>query len=352
MNPRLRTRIVTTITVVLGSWTWLCPGALASETLRVDGQAGNCSDTGGAPYCHIQAAIDRASPGATVEIAAGVYELWGESLSIDKSLTLKGAGADRTILDGNGRHPGPLISIAGTAADVGIRALTLTNRMRIVSPTAGAGGIDHFGQRLTIANTTIHGNLGGMGGALHAGTDFGSVILDNVTLSKNDALVGGAIDFRDAPDAQLQVTGSSILGNSAIFTGGGVFVRDVGTVAFTNVTLRGNESGNRGGGIYLVSQNEAGHMELRDSTVTGNRSKGAGGIDTNGDDIEIRLKDVVLAGNSSRNNPASSDCWAGSENTFISLGGNLVGNGDGCSFQPVEGDTVGTTTSPVKPNTQ
>ncbi len=136
----MRTRIIIVITALLGLWTWLCPGALAAETLRVDAQAGNCSDTGGASYCHIQAAIDQASPGATVEIAAGVYELWGESLFIDKSLTLRGAGADRTVLDGNGRHPGPLISIADTAADVSIRALTLTNRMRIVSPTAGAGG--------------------------------------------------------------------------------------------------------------------------------------------------------------------------------------------------------------------
>ena len=343
------TKISTTLTAVLCLWPWLCSGALAAETLRVDTQAGNCSDTSGAPYCHIQAAIDRAAPGATVEIAAGVYELWGESLSIDKSLTLKGAGADRTILDGNGRHPGPLISISATAADVAIHGLTLTNRMRVVSATAGAGGIDHFGQRLTIANTTIHGNLGGMGGALHGGTDFGSVILENVTLTENDALVGGAIDFRDAPDARLEITGSRILDNSAVFTGGGVFVRDVGTVSLTDVTLRGNKSGNRGGGIFLVSQNEAGHMELRDSTVTGNWSKGGGGIDINGDDIEIRLKNVVLAGNSSQSNPGDSDCRAESENAFISLGGNLIGNGDGCSFQSVQGDTVGTTISPIRP---
>lgn len=351
MSSRLRMRIFYAATVVLGSWPLLGPTALASETLRVDIEAGNCSDRGGAPYCHIQAAIDRASPGATVEIAAGVYELWGESLFIDKSLTLRGAGADRTTIDGNGKHPGPLVSIADTAPDVGIRGLTLTNRMRIVSTRAGAGGIDHFGQRLTISDTVIHGNQGGMGGALHAGTDFGSVMLENVVLSENDALVGGAIDFRDAPDARLAITNSSILGNSAVFTGGGIFVRDVGTVTLIGVTLRGNESGNRGGGIFLVSQNDAGQLELRDSIITGNWSKGGGGIDASGEDVEIRLKSVVLAGNTSQSNSAISDCSAESDNIFESLGGNLVGNGDGCRFQAVEGDSVGTTASPVMQST-
>jgi hypothetical protein len=348
----VQSRIIWVLSITLGVWPWLtsgAPGAPDAQVLKVDGEASNCSDSRGSPYCHIQAAIDLAATGATVEIAAGVYELWGESLFIDKSLTLSGAGADRTIIDGDGRHPGPLISIADSAADVVIRALTLTNRMRVVSTRAGAGGVDHFGQHLTISDTTIHANLGGIGGALHAGTDFGSVMLENVTLSDNEALVGGAIDFRDAPEARLDVINSSIIGNSAIFSGGGVFVRDVGTVTFTNVTLSGNESGNRGGGIFVVSQNDTGDLELRDSTITGNRSKGAGGIDTNGDSIEVRLKGVVLAGNTSHGDPESSDCGADSEETFKSLGGNLLGNGDGCGMRPVEGDAIGTTRAPVNP---
>ena len=343
------TRIFCAFTASIVVLAGLCADAFAAQILRVDIDARDCSDTEGTPYCHIQAAIDRASPGAMVEIAAGVYELWGESLSIDKSLTLTGAGADETIIDGNGRHPGPLISIADSAEEVAIRALKLTNRMRVVSTSAGAGGVDHFGQRLSISDTTIHGNLGGIGGAIHAGSDFGRLTLDNVTLSENDALVGGAIDFRDAPGARLDISNSSILDNSAIFTGGGVFLRDVGSVTFTNVTLSGNESGNRGGGIYIVSQHESGDLELRDSVVTKNRSKGTGGIDTSGEDIEVRLKGVVLAGNISRNNPEGNDCGADSKQTFKSLGGNLVGNGDGCGIRPVEGDAIGTTKAPAKP---
>lgn len=344
----MRISVTVTVIVALGSCPWPGDAAFGSDVLNVDREAADCSDTTGTPYCHIQAAIDRAAPGATVQIAPGVYELWGESLSIERSLTLLGSGADRTVIDGHGRHPGPIISIDESAADVDIRALTLINRARIVSTTAGAGGIDHFGLHLTVADAVIRDNQGGMGGALHAGTEFGSVRLENVTVSDNTALVGGGIDFRDAPDARLEIVDSRIRNNSAVFTGGGVFIRDVGAVTMTNVSLLGNESGNQGGGIYLVSQVEAGDLAIRDSTISGNWSKGSGGIATSGDDIEVRLGGVVLAGNTSQGDSRRNDCGADSEGVFESIGGNLVGNGDGCRFQRAEGDAVGTTAAPVE----
>ena len=141
---------------------------------------------------------------------------------------------------------------------------------------------------------------------------------------------------------------SSIHENSAVFTGGGVFIRDVGTVTMINVSISGNESGNQGGGVYLVSQVEAAELDIRDSTITGNWSKGSGGIATSGDDLEVRLGGVVLAGNTSAGDPRRNDCSADSAGVFVSGGGNRVGNGDGCEFRPLEGDAVGTTARPVE----
>jgi hypothetical protein len=346
-SPGARIHGITT-TLLSGCLGLIALGA-GAETLRVDREAAGCSDAQGRPYCTIRAAIDRAPAGANVEIAAGTYDLWGESLTIDKSLTLRGAGADATVLDGGGEHPGPVVRVTENAVEVSIAAIGLVNRSRAGSYTAGAGGIDHFGQRLTIADSVIRGNQGGVGGALRAGSDFGSVRLENVTLSENSAFVGGAIDFRDAPAATLELVNCRIRGNTAIFSGGGLFIRDVGSVTLSNVTVTGNESGNQGGGIYIVAQTEGGRLELHDSRVTGNWSKGAGGIAASGEGIEVHLEGVVLASNTSQADPDSNDCRTESKAVFRSLGGNLVGNGAGCDFRGIQGDSVGTTDAPIAP---
>lgn len=51
----------------------------------------------GCNFTKIQEAIDGASPGDTVEVKAGEYQ---ENLVIKKSLTLRGMGAEETIIDG------------------------------------------------------------------------------------------------------------------------------------------------------------------------------------------------------------------------------------------------------------
>ena len=101
-----------------------------SHILRVDPQSAGCSDATGTPYCSIQSAIEGAASGTTVELAPGNYDLWGESLSIEKDLNLRGAGADKTVLDGGGQHPEPLITISKRADEVHIGSLSIVNRIR------------------------------------------------------------------------------------------------------------------------------------------------------------------------------------------------------------------------------
>jgi parallel beta-helix repeat protein len=64
----------------------------------------------------IQAAVDAAGPGDTVEVAAGTYN---ENIVIDKALTLRSAdGADVTVIDGGSGSSQIAILVTGSASEV------------------------------------------------------------------------------------------------------------------------------------------------------------------------------------------------------------------------------------------
>ena len=71
-------------------------------------------------YTTTQEAINAANPGDTVSVASGTYY---EKVVIDKSVTLKGAGNDITIIDGGGTRTGVTI----TADNVNVSGFTIRN---------------------------------------------------------------------------------------------------------------------------------------------------------------------------------------------------------------------------------
>ena len=86
----------------------LAAPAASAATLSVDDDRRDCTAAG---YTSIQDAIDAAAPGDTVVICPGHYSEGNgnpntNALTVDKSLTLKGAGADLVTIspvryDGN-----------------------------------------------------------------------------------------------------------------------------------------------------------------------------------------------------------------------------------------------------------
>jgi len=316
------------------------------DTIDVSPGDGICADAN--DKCSLRAAIMEANAlktPAVIIIPAGTYKLTrtstadeqGGDLDIKSNVTLRGAGAGQTILDGNGAdrvlqiYKGATVRVEGVTIQNGEAgegggiynegSLTLTNTTvsgNTAAPTGpllgGSGGgiynagtltltnstvsentaTDLFGGRgggiynegsLTLTNSTVSGNKAGSGGGILNG---GTLTLTNSTVSGNTGCGidnGGSLTLTNSTvsgntgggisnsGGTLTLTNSTVSGN----TGGGIFNSNRGTLTLTNSTVSGNKAG-RGGGIYNIG---SGTLTLINSTVSGNTATGeygGGGI--------------------------------------------------------------------------
>jgi hypothetical protein len=165
-NDRKGTHAMTRITLLVAVAAAVTLGAAAhtalAATLCVGPQAG-C-------YAQIQPAVAAAHDGDTIAVARGTY---AGDVTIDKSITLQGAGATQTVISGGG----PVLTIGRpvdpTAMNVSIAGVTITGGLNDSTPgdavTFGGGvsilvaQLDHppfnsTGATVSIANSVITGN--------------------------------------------------------------------------------------------------------------------------------------------------------------------------------------------------
>ncbi|MCX6023496.1 MAG: hypothetical protein NTZ05_17545, partial [Chloroflexi bacterium] len=88
----------------------------------------------------VAGAIGKAAAGDTIEIAAGVYK---ERITVGKALTIKGAGADRTVLDG---QQGGIVVTVSSGVTASLSGLTIRNG----KTTGNGGGVANNGGNLTL----------------------------------------------------------------------------------------------------------------------------------------------------------------------------------------------------------
>ncbi len=234
-----------------------------------------CSQTG------INAALAAAAPDSTISIAAGVYH---EQVILTKNVTLQGAGAQQTILDGDSSR---LVLEVRKGVVAVVKGVTIRNGY---NPTLGVGGVLNVGT-LTLNASVVTKNSGvsvgfGNGGILNTG----NLTLLRSTVSKNFGFSGGGI----YNSGVLGCFYSTISNNSAVI--GNAIFNDNGNATLANCTI--NEP---------------------DGNAVASSGVHAG----------VLFQNSIIIGHSSDKNALA--CMKSVSGTFLSLGYNLS-NDASCQF--------------------
>jgi len=224
----------------------------------------------------IQEEVDAANPGDTIIIAAGTYK---ENVHINKSLTIIGAGEDKTVVDGN--HASSVFTI-GPNIDVTLSGMTIRNGNPSPSIYQAGGGIYNLGT-LNVEDCTISGNTATYGGGIR---NDGILTMNGGSITGNTARDAGGIYN---PGTMIMNRGI-IAKNTAATTGGGIYNADyTATVTMNGGSITENMATESGGGIRTD-----GIMTMNGGSITGNTAKSGGGIHNRG---TLTMKGGNIAGN-------------------------------------------------------
>ncbi len=160
--------------------------------------------------------------------------------------------------------------IYGGGGILNLGRVHLTSARILECSAGGAGGAIHNRGTLEIDISTVESNHAFAGGGVYNGINGVIVITGGSTLSQNTAEAdGGAI----RNDGVLTLEASNIIGNIALFHGGGIRNEQNATATLFDVAIQGNkaEGASGGGGGYGGGiDNNAGTMTLTRSSLTNN----------------------------------------------------------------------------------
>jgi CSLREA domain-containing protein len=270
-----------------------------------DPGTGVCDET----ECTLREAIAFATSGATITFAVtGTITLSASHyrLIVDKSLAIRGPGAEALTVSGGGATQ---IFLVLGGANAQISSLTMSDGYHIYS---GGGALHVTNAVLTldtvvVRNSTVTGSGLVFGGGIAVAGASATLTLRHSTVSGNTATStdgghGGGI----SNSGTLVLENSTVSGNTA-HAGAGIYSFQAGAkVSLVNSTVSGNSAGfGYGGGIRV----DNGSLTIAYSTVSGNSSAGpAGGIlsqDT------LTLLGALVSGNTASSNPDLHESRAG-----------------------------------------
>ncbi len=221
--------------------------------------------------------------------SAQTITLTSGQIVIADETTIQGVGAALTTISGNLASRIFMI-IASPQVTVALNDLTLTQGRE---KAVGGSAIYVVGQNLALTRVRITNNFVYAvnkydGGAIHfenAGelTITDSVLNDN----RNDPTsvtqsCGGAINIKGGSNSKVTIVRSTISGNSAGLSGGGIFSYQNPDLTIIDSTISGNRanlnaqtSGSGGGGIFQIYGSPA---TITNSTISSNSAAYGGGF--------------------------------------------------------------------------
>ncbi len=206
----------------------------------------------------LQTIIFASSPGDAMTLCAGTWNL-ESTAHIDINLTLRGAGAAKTILDGG--NAVRVLNIAA-GATVTLQDLTITKGNSV---NHNGGGIRNEGTLSLLGVSVMHNYAFDQGGGID---NNGTLTLQTGSrVTGNTGVYGGGIYNGGGTSNAGTMTlkeGSSVTGNTATDQGGGIYNNANGTLTLqTGSRVTGNTAANDGGGIY----NDQGTVTLDSGAV-------------------------------------------------------------------------------------
>ena len=222
----------------------------------------------GCQYTSINAAIDDASDGDVIQLAAETYYEGSVIATDGKAITLRGstdkAGNAASTLDGGDYHRVLICQNSETGT-------TRFENLVIRSGFSNDGaGMYNYNSSPSLTNCTFTGN-----GALDGGgmlNDYSSPTLNDCTFTSNTASStgGGMYNYESNPT----LTNCRFTENSADDAGGGMFNSIGSSPTLNDCTFTSNTAGTDGGGMG----NDRSSPNLKDCTFTGNTADTGGGM--------------------------------------------------------------------------
>jgi hypothetical protein len=188
-------------------------------------------------FATIQAAIDAASSGDTINVAAGTYY---EHITLKDGVGVLGAGVDVSIIDGS--STGTVVTANGVGSAAILDGFTITH-----GSAENGGGMYNYNSSPVVSNCTFRENWASDRGGGMCNARSSSPMVAGCTFSDNTAGYGGGMWNATSSPA---VTGCTFSDNTAASRGGGMCNLYGSSPAVTNCIISNNHAVSYGDGIY------------------------------------------------------------------------------------------------------